>query len=102
MTSNFYFLQISCDTTTFVFNFNLLGFQGHDTIPLPSSHDQFFPFLHLFRLLGFIVVSIMGKSKTSPVDNSSGLSLPKSGCNQPMKMWVSNTIDNPNRKLWKC
>ncbi|KAI5423072.1 hypothetical protein KIW84_046178 [Lathyrus oleraceus] len=43
----------------------------------------------------------MGGSKISSIGNSSRLSLPRCGCNEPMKMWVSNTIYNPNRKFWK-
>lgn len=43
----------------------------------------------------------MGGSKTSSIGNSSGLSLPICGCNEPMKMRVSNTNENHNRKFWK-
>ncbi|XP_058752326.1 uncharacterized protein LOC131625488 [Vicia villosa] len=28
--------------------------------------------------------------------------LPRCGCDRPMKMWVTNTVQNRNRKFWKC
>ncbi|XP_058751500.1 uncharacterized protein LOC131624570 [Vicia villosa] len=29
-------------------------------------------------------------------------SVPQCGCRLPMKMWVANTMQNRNRKFWKC
>ncbi|XP_058750749.1 uncharacterized protein LOC131623743 [Vicia villosa] len=43
----------------------------------------------------------MGGSKSSST-NDYGVGLPKCGCNMPMKMWVSKSIDNPGKKFWKC
>ncbi|PNY05358.1 exosome component 10-like protein [Trifolium pratense] len=36
------------------------------------------------------------------IGNSSGLNLSRRGCDQAMKMWVANTIENPKRKFWIC
>jgi hypothetical protein len=46
----------------------------------------------------------MGGSEISTVGNSSGgnLPLPVCGCNAVMKLWLSNTDENPKRKFWKC
>jgi hypothetical protein len=44
----------------------------------------------------------MGGSKCESIAGSSGVSLPKCGCNVPMRMWISNTGQNPKRKFWKC
>jgi hypothetical protein len=44
----------------------------------------------------------MGGSKCESIAASSGVNLPKCGCNIPMKMWISNTVQNPKRKFWKC
>ncbi|KAK2455504.1 hypothetical protein QL285_002949 [Trifolium repens] len=44
----------------------------------------------------------MGGSKCSSIGNSSSSNLPRCGCELPMKMWVSNTGQNPKRKFWKC
>ncbi|KAK2389291.1 hypothetical protein QL285_062890 [Trifolium repens] len=44
----------------------------------------------------------MGGSKCSSIETSSVTNLPRCGCGHPMKMWVSNTIQNPKRLFWKC
>ena len=46
----------------------------------------------------------MGGSEISSVGNSNGenLPLPVCGCNAVMKLWLSNTDENPKRKFWKC
>ncbi|XP_058731465.1 uncharacterized protein LOC131630030 [Vicia villosa] len=41
-------------------------------------------------------------SRGSSVDSVSHQVLPRCGCDRPMKMWVSNTVQNRNRKFWKC
>ncbi|CAI8606859.1 unnamed protein product [Vicia faba] len=42
--------------------------------------------------------TVMGRSKCS----STSKGLPRCGCNETMKLWVSNTFENPSRKFWKC
>ncbi|KAK2458344.1 hypothetical protein QL285_005517 [Trifolium repens] len=44
----------------------------------------------------------MGGSKCSSIETLSVTNLPRCGCGHPMKMWVSNTIQNPKRLFWKC
>ena len=44
----------------------------------------------------------MGGGKASAVGYPIGTNLPKCGCNQMMKLWVSNTDENPKRKFWRC
>jgi len=41
----------------------------------------------------------MGGSKASAVGYLIGRNLPKCGCNQVMKLWVSNTDENPKTKF---
>ena len=44
----------------------------------------------------------MGVSKASSVVVSNGRNSPKCWCNEFMKAWVSNTVENPKRKFWRC
>jgi hypothetical protein len=44
----------------------------------------------------------MGGSKCSSIETSSGTNLPRCGCGVPMKMSLSNRIQNPKRLFWKC
>lgn len=44
----------------------------------------------------------MGGSKASDVGYPVGRNLPKCGCNEVMKLWVSNTDENLKRKFWRC
>ncbi|KAI5383677.1 70-kilodalton heat shock protein [Lathyrus oleraceus] len=43
----------------------------------------------------------MGGSKAS-FTSEVGNSLPRCGCNETMKLFVSKSIENPGRKFWKC
>ncbi|MCH88202.1 zinc finger homeodomain protein, partial [Trifolium medium] len=39
---------------------------------------------------------------SSSVATSTPLEIPKCGCNIPMRMFTSNTDENPKRRYWKC
>ncbi|XP_058769889.1 uncharacterized protein LOC131643632 [Vicia villosa] len=41
-------------------------------------------------------------SRASTVGSVSSHDLPRCGCGNTMKMWRANTVQNPNRKFWKC
>ncbi|XP_050878664.1 uncharacterized protein LOC127082470 [Lathyrus oleraceus] len=43
----------------------------------------------------------MGGSKASSTSEV-GNGLPRCGCNETMKLFVSKSIENPGRKFWKC
>ncbi|XP_058783441.1 uncharacterized protein LOC131658125 [Vicia villosa] len=38
----------------------------------------------------------------SSVNSFQNPDLPRCGCDRPMKLWVANTVQNRNRKFWKC
>ncbi|XP_058775088.1 uncharacterized protein At4g04775-like [Vicia villosa] len=44
----------------------------------------------------------MEATSSSSVGNSIGRSIPRCGCNESLKMFVSNTHENPRRKFWRC
>ncbi|XP_058733873.1 uncharacterized protein LOC131605545 [Vicia villosa] len=45
----------------------------------------------------------MDQSYSNGSSNSFEISsVPQCGCRMPMKMWVANTVQNKNRKFWKC
>ncbi|RHN58775.1 putative transcription factor GRF family [Medicago truncatula] len=44
----------------------------------------------------------MAGSKASSIGNSKGRTTPKCGCKRCMRLWVSNTDENPQRKFWRC
>ncbi|XP_058775842.1 uncharacterized protein LOC131650128 [Vicia villosa] len=45
----------------------------------------------------------MDQSYSNGSSNSLEISsVPQCGCRLPMKMWVANTMQNRNRKFWKC
>jgi len=44
----------------------------------------------------------MGLSKASSIGVSNGRNSPKCWCNEFMKVWVSNIVENPKRKFWRC
>ena len=39
---------------------------------------------------------------TSFVGNSSEAEIPIVGCNRAMRMFISNSSENPKRRFWKC
>ncbi|PNX54565.1 zinc finger homeodomain protein [Trifolium pratense] len=39
---------------------------------------------------------------SSSVANSMAVQIPECGCKKPMRMYVSNTTENPKRRFWKC
>ncbi|CAK8566775.1 unnamed protein product [Lathyrus sativus] len=41
----------------------------------------------------------VGSSSTPSVEFPS---LPRCGCDRVMKMWIANTVQNRNRKFWRC
>ncbi|KAI5439720.1 hypothetical protein KIW84_025190 [Lathyrus oleraceus] len=43
--------------------------------------------------------NIVGSNSIPSVEFSS---LPRCGCDRAMKMWVANTVQNCNRKFWRC
>ena len=44
----------------------------------------------------------MGGRKTTSIGNSGGSRPPICRCQKVMKMWISNTTENPKRKFWRC
>ncbi|CAK8568248.1 unnamed protein product [Lathyrus sativus] len=44
----------------------------------------------------------MAYNKSSSIGTSNGRQISRFGCNQVMKIWVSNTSKNPKRKFWRC
>ena len=46
--------------------------------------------------------NIVGSNNTYE-SNSIGISIvPRCGCDRAMKMWVANSVQNQNRKFYKC
>ncbi|PNX71045.1 hypothetical protein L195_g058001, partial [Trifolium pratense] len=41
-------------------------------------------------------------ASSSSVSHSTLYQIPKCGCNRPMRMFVSNSDENPKRRFWKC
>ncbi|CAJ2679647.1 unnamed protein product [Trifolium pratense] len=39
---------------------------------------------------------------SSSVANSMAVQIPECGCNKPMRMYISNSGENPKRRYWKC
>ncbi|PNX57869.1 zinc finger homeodomain protein, partial [Trifolium pratense] len=39
---------------------------------------------------------------SSSVANSVPVQIPECGCRKPMRMYVSNSNENPKRRFWKC
>ncbi|KAK2363633.1 hypothetical protein QL285_088592 [Trifolium repens] len=39
---------------------------------------------------------------SSSVANSTAYDIPDCGCKKPMRMFISNSIENPKRRYWKC
>ncbi|KAK2410089.1 hypothetical protein QL285_045479 [Trifolium repens] len=41
-------------------------------------------------------------SSSSSVSNTTAYEIPDCGCKKPMRMFISNSNENPKRKFWKC